>query len=1218
MKKLFIVAIIAIAFLNLQASDWVNVTSGQPAQANVSLISSQITQSSVHFSLNGFWKDVVETDQGNAWLISLENGAPLLLKGAPNIPIFAASVIIPDMSHMKVNIISSQYVEFNDVLIAPSKGSLTRDIDPATIPYEFGKQYDNDAFYPGELAKINEPYIIRDLRGQAIHFQPFQYNPVSRTLRIYFDVTIEVVEDGVSSVNTIDRPDFPSKMDYEFMKIYDRHFMNFNSANRYDPVGEHGNMLVICYADFMDEMEAFIEWKTMTGMPVEMVDVAEIGNATAIKQYIADYYNNNGLTFVLLVGDAAQVPSSVIGGKDSDNNYSYVVGSDHYPDLFVGRFSAQTENHVITQVQRTIDYEKNPIEDDTDWYTKCMSVGSNQGPGDDGEMDYEHLRNISDNKLIPFTYDYVYEFFDGSQGGNDAPGNPNPTIVGVAVDEGVTVINYTGHGNIQVWGTSGFSNSHVNQLTNNGKLPFIISVACLNGNFVNNTCFGEAWTRAEANGEPAGAIAAFMSTISQDWDPPMRGQDEMMDIMTEAYEDNIKRTYGGITMNGCMNMNDVYGAGGFNETDHWTIFGDPSLVVRTAVPMDLTVTHPSALLLGTSSMTVTCDAEGAIAALSMNGELIGSAVIEGGSATIEYDPLLTVGTEDFVVTAFNYKPYIATIDIVPAEGPYIIYANHVVNDETGNNNGLIDYNETISLDFTIENVGVVEADVEVLLTIDNPYIILIDSVENFGMVAAEGEVTIENAFSFTVANNIPDQTVLNFSVTATVIDREDFVSYFNDIANAPVMEIEFISIDDESGGNNNGRLDAGETANLIYHAKNNGHVESLEAIMSLASSSEYITVNTSSVELGVIDSAGYVETSFEVVTAEDAPIGVLANFSTDLVADTYTASFSMMLPIGLIVEDFETGDFTAFDWTFSGNADWEIIDGDNVYEELYSAKSGSIGDNQSSVLELVIDVPMDDVVSFYKKVSSESGWDKLKFYINGSEKGSWDGEVAWSFEEYEITEGEHTLKWEYKKDGNQSTGSDCAWVDFIVLPAAGLAPLFADFTSDVQNVYETPDVNFYSNSIGNVTEYTWIFEGGEPETSNEENPTVSYNVPGVYSVSLTVSDGDNENTITKENFITVHYWVGTPDNKLNELTVIAYPNPFSNRVNIEVSLKKTSYIFVDVYDLTGRIIQSLAKEELSAGNHTFEWDATMMDPGLYFYTVRVGNKAVTRKLVLSR
>ncbi|MCB2207004.1 MAG: T9SS type A sorting domain-containing protein [Bacteroidetes bacterium] len=1216
MKKLFAIAIVIIAFLNVQASDWVNISSDEPAPANISLISSQITESSVHFTLSGFWKEVISTDQGDAWLISLENGVPSIQQGAPDLPIFAGSIVVPDMSNMKVQVLSSQYVEYNNVLIAPSKGNLTRDIDPATVPYSFGKPYETNAFYPGELAKINEPYIIRDLRGQALHFQPFQYNPVTKVLRVYTDMTIEIVEDGLSSVNIIERQDLPSKMDAEFMEIYKNHFMNFNSSERYDPVGEHGNMLVISYGDFMDEMEPFIEWKTMTGIHIEMIDVAEIGNATAIKQYIVDYYNDNGLTFVLLVGDAQQVPTSYSSG-DSDVNYSYVVGNDHYPDLFVGRFSAENSDHVITQVQRVIDYEKYPIEDDTDWYTKCMSIGSSQGPGDDGEYDYEHLRNISDNKLFPFTYDYVYEYFDGSQGGNDGSGNPSASSVGVGIDEGATIINYTGHGSTTSWSSSGFSNSNVNQLSNVGKLPFVISVACVNGNFVNTTCFAEAWLRAEDNDEPAGAIATLMSTINQSWNPPMRGQDVMADILTEADEDNIKRTFGGITMNGCMGMNDAYGSGGYEMTDTWLIFGDPSLVVRTAVPMDLTVTHPTALLLGMSSITVDCDVEDAMVALSMDGVLLGSAMIEDGSATIDFEPFTSVGTADLVVTAFNHKPYIAAIEVVPAEGPFIVYVDHMVNDATGNDNGMIDCGESILLDFTIENVGVEEAEVEVEIGTDNPYVTMIDSTESFGNVLAEGEMTVEDAFSFTMANNVPDQTVITFSFMATVPDREDFESTFTDIANAPALAIEFMNVDDSEGGNDNGRLDAGETVNMVYHAWNNGHTISADAIMNLTSSSSYITVNTASVELGPLEVAGYMEASFEIVAAEDAPVGVLANFSTDLVADAYSAAETTLLPIGLIVEDFETGDFTSFDWTFSGNADWEIIN-IGAYEGIYSAKSGDINDNQNSVLELVVDVPMDDVVSFYKKVSSESGYDELRFYIDGSEKGSWDGNVAWSFEEYAITEGEHTLKWEYDKDGSQSSGSDCAWLDYIILPSAGLAPLFADFTSDIQNVYEIPDVNFTSNSVGDITGYEWTFEGGEPETSTEERPMVSYYVPGVYDVTLTVTDGENENTIVKEDYITVHYWVGMQDDILNEAVIKAYPNPFSNSLSIELNLVQSVDVTIEIFDLTGRVLQTMSDGELTSGRHIFKWDATSIEPGLYFYSVRSGNEAFTRKLVLSR
>ncbi len=1218
MKKVLFIAIILIAFINTKAGEWITVTSDQPAEADITLVSSQITHSTLQFKLEGFWKNEVATDRGEAWLISLEDGIPSLVQGAPDLPVFSASLVVPDNARMKVNIISSNYVEYTDVLMAPSKGNLTRDIDPATVPYTFGKQYNENTFYPGNLAKINTPYIIRDVRGQAVHFQPFQYNPVNRTLRVYYDVTIEVVEDGISHENVLNRADFPSVINDEFHRIYENHFLNFDAmANRYTPVDEYGNMLIISYGEFMDEMDPFIAWKTMEGIPVEIVDVAEIGSSSAIKQYIADYYNENGLTFVLLVGDAQQVPSSYSNG-DSDVDYSYVVGNDHYPDLFVGRFSAQTEDQVVTQVERTLDYEMNPISNETDWYTHCIGVASDQGPGDDNEYDYQHIRNIGNNKLIPFTYDYAYEYFDGSQGGNDATGSPNAADVAVGINEGATVINYTGHGSTNAWGTSGFSNSNVNQLTNNGKLPFIISVACVNGNFVNSTCFAEAWLRAENDGEPSGAVATIMSTINQSWDPPMRGQDEMIDLLTGADENNVKRTFGGLTMNGCMGMNDAYGTAGDDMTDTWTIFGDPSLMVRTAVPEDLTVEHPSVILMGLTSIDVICDVDGALVALTFDGEIIGTAFVEGGAATIEFEPFSNVGDADLVVTAFNHKPYMAIIEIIPAEGPYVIYANHTINDDSGNRNGQIDFGEYIQLDFTVENVGIQDGEAEVMITTDNPYIHMIDSTENFGNVPANEEVTMENAFSFSVADNIPDQNELRFTVTATVDGREVFISGFNEVANAPAFDIQFINIDDTEGGNGNGRLDPGETALLTYHAVNNGHIISPEAVMSLATSSEYVTINTLNQELGAIDSAAFAEAVFEVTTSNEAPLGILASFNADLVADAYSVFNTMMQPIGLVVEDFETGDFSAFDWIFSGNADWMIIEGLNAYEGNYSARSGVISHSQATAMEMVVDVSVTGVISFWKKVSSESGYDKLKFYIDDVEKGSWDGEVAWSFEEFEITSGEHTLKWEYKKDGSASSGSDCAWVDYIILPGASMVPLFANFTADIQNVYDDPTVHFFNESIGDATEYNWTFEGGDPETSTEENTVVAYNVPGVYNVTLTISDGENESTIVKEDFITVHYWVGTIENDQEELAVNAYPNPFYNKVNISITTRQTSHVTVEIFDMTGRVIQTLSNQELNAGKHVFEWDATSVDPGLYFYSIRTDNNTIIKKLVLSR
>ncbi|MPM39024.1 hypothetical protein SDC9_85655 [bioreactor metagenome] len=76
----------------------------------------------------------------------------------------------------------------------------------------------------------------------------------------------------------------------------------------------------------------------------------------------------------------------------------------------------------------------------------------------------------------------------------------------------------------------------------------------------------------------------------------------------------------------------------------------------------------------------------------------------------------------------------------------------------------------------------------------------------------------------------------------------------------------------------------------------------------------------------------------------------------------------------------------------------------------------------------------DDSLSFYKHVSSEDGWDFLKFYEGSTEKGSWSGEVAWSQERYWITTGTKTLKWSYIKDGSYSVGDDAAYLDYIIFP----------------------------------------------------------------------------------------------------------------------------------------------------------------------------------------
>jgi len=106
---------------------------------------------------------------------------------------------------------------------------------------------------------------------------------------------IKLYKTGEKGYNPLIKTKEPKKIDYEFSKIYSGHFLNYDNT-KYTPVEEQGNMLIISYGSFMADMQPFVDWKNTIGIPAEMVDVATIGNSSAIKSYIANYYTTNQFT----------------------------------------------------------------------------------------------------------------------------------------------------------------------------------------------------------------------------------------------------------------------------------------------------------------------------------------------------------------------------------------------------------------------------------------------------------------------------------------------------------------------------------------------------------------------------------------------------------------------------------------------------------------------------------------------------------------------------------------------------------------------------------------------------------------------------------------------------------------------------------------------------------------------------------------------------------
>lgn len=1029
-------------------------------QNDISLIYSapDYSSSSILINVNDFTLQNVNTSFGEEQILLANAATPILRAGAPDLPKFSTSLIIPDLASMDVEILSDDYTYYANVSIAPSLGNLSRNMLPNDSNRIKGAVYQQNEFYPSQIATLRNPYIINDFRGTTLTVYPFQYNPVTRILRVHTQISLRVKQNTLAPINVFNRLK-PIAITNESSQMYARQFLNYSSA-RYAALEEDGELLIIAHGPFMNAMLPFIKWKNEKGIKTTMVNVADIGNnSNGIKNYIASYYQNHTLAYVILVGDIAQIASPTLSGGKSDPSYGYISGNDSYPEVIVGRISAETEAHVATQVQKFVQYEKNP--EVSSFYTKTMGVASNEGPGDDNEMDWEHIRNIQ-GKLLNYTYTERFEFYDGSQGEQDATGNPSSNTIQPTLNAGVGVVTYCGHGSCTSWGSSGFNTSDVNQLTNTNKLPFIWSVACVNGEFDNGTCYGEAWLRANNNGNLTGAVGAFMSSVNQSWDPPMAAQDEMVDILTENILGVTTRTFGGISISGCLKMNDEYGTAGDEMTNTWHIFGDPTMMVRTAQPLALQVNHATSTNLGAVVFPVNVNIENALVAISQNGILLGKANVAGSVAIVNFEAITSLDSLTVTVTAFNRIPYQGKVAINQPTQAFVVVNSAPINDPLGNQNQLADYNETVNLGLALINQGET-ATGEILATVSTTSegISLVSNTCQISSIAPGESFDIASCIQFVVSDEIVDQTVVNFDVLLTDNNGNQWNNVVPVIIQAPKIIISGYEISDVAGNNNN-RLDVGENATITVNYKNIGHSKALNG-NGVITASSFIAPLTNSQNLGDLEMNYEGTNSFVFQVNSDAPIGSSVEFNFLNEFGFYTANLSAIEKIGLIVEDAESADFTHFPWLNQSNIPWEI-DAINKFQGDNSFVSGNISDNETSALTINYTVLEADTLSFVRKVSCEDGYDFLRFYLDEALLAEWTGTSDWLKEKFVISAGAHSLKWTFEKDEMVSAGEDASWIDWIVFPKGS----FSDNPNAIPKTKELQFLGVFPNPVSDA------------------------------------------------------------------------------------------------------------------------------------------------------
>ncbi|MEZ5196296.1 MAG: C25 family cysteine peptidase [Bacteroidales bacterium] len=908
--------------------------------------------------------------------------------------------------------------------------------------------------------------------------------------------------------------------------------------------------------------EEYIQFKESTGFIVNTITTESIytqytgqDNQDKIRNCIIDYYETYNIEYVILGGDAdpgsstqniiphrgfhanddSDIPADMYyccldgnWNNDGDNKWGEVGEYDLYAEVAIGRICADHAIEVQNFTHKLSMYQNNPVVADIE---KALMIGEelNNNPWTFGG-DYKDqiaygssahgftTAAISDNFEIFTLYDR-----DGGWNKYDVFNQFNTG--------GLNLLNHLGHSSPTYNMKMNNSDITTSNFQNDGiTRGYVIgySQGCYNGSFDNRDwnysygedCFAEKITTLTT------AEVATVANSRYGWYSPGNTNSSSQYIDRQFYDAIFGED---LTIIGYSNSDSKEDNASYFANDsymRWTayelnLFGDPSMDIWTAVPTDIVVSIPASMPIGSTEVDFETDAPFARLGILQNGALIGRAVADAsGNGTVVFtEPVTSPDAVEISIIAHNKNRYSGSM-IVVSNQPYVLFESCQVNDPMGNGNGMVDFGEQISMGMSVVNVGDQPAsDVVVTLSSSCEYITITDNTEAFGNMAAGQAIFIDDAFVFDVADDIPNNCPISFIVEAT--GESTWESEFTLFACAPEFSFGAFMISDPSG-NNNGQLDPGETVNLTFMINNTGQSDAPVSLAELASVGNYVTINNSSYDLGTIAAGGSKISIFNITVDVSAPVGSFANLMLEVNSGLYNASKGYNSKIGRIVEDWETGDFELYDWETGGNAEW-LITTSNVYEGTYCAKSGDVGDQQFSLLQLSYNVMYDDSISFFVKVSSEADYDYLKFYIDGEVVGQWAGNFGWERVSFAIPEGMHLLKWLYIKDTYVSSGTDCAWVDFIELPTALTTTAFA---GGDEIICAIDDFDF--NCAGTATNYNtveWTTSGtGSFDDASLINPVYSpsYDDVSAGSIILTLTVYGADETVSDDMVLTLN------------------------------------------------------------------------------------------------
>ena len=183
----------------------------------------------------------------------------------------------------------------------------------------------------------------------------------------------------------------------------------------------------------------------------------------------------------------------------------------------------------------------------------------------------------------------------------------------------------------------------------------------------------------------------------------------------------------------------------------------------------------------------------------------------------------------------------------------IKYNAHEINDPLGNNNHRLNPGESVTMSLTLDNITEDPVNnVSVVLTTEHPEVTITDAVADFPNFAANETLTVEDAFAFSITENVPANERIRFNIEISVNGEMTGRFSFNVTAYDYALQYGGTAVLNDDNGN--GLLNPGETANLRILVDNIGNELAQSLVGALSTDYELVTLNETQKLYGTIGS----------------------------------------------------------------------------------------------------------------------------------------------------------------------------------------------------------------------------------------------------------------------------------------------------------------------------------------------------------------------------